>query len=132
MLSVEGFEQTITDSTWDVNINCSPQYQWAVACAAADTGDIQDFCGRADTDDTTVSTLIAAGQVSLIVAINAGPLWTTVADDYPLYLDVGDVRVRATACSGSSSPQTFTVDPMPVARPAGTPVKVWRVPVLGL
>ncbi len=103
-----------------------------MAQACATTGDGQEFGGRADTDDTTVTTLVAAGQTTIPVTVSAGPFWTTAADDYPLYLDVGDVRVRATACSGASNPQTFTVDPLPVARPAGTPVKVWRPPVLGL
>ena len=131
-LSIEGFEQTITDSTWDVTINTSPYYAWAVAQACATTGDTQEFGMRADTSGSTVTTLIAAGQSSLSVTTSSGPLWTTNSDDYPLYLDVGEVQVRATACSGSTSPQTFTIDPMPVSRPAGTPVTVWRQPVLGL
>jgi hypothetical protein len=131
-LAVEGFEQTITDSTWDVTINCSPYQAWAVAQACARTGDVLEFGGRADTSGSAVATLIAAGQTTLSVTTTAGPIWTTVADDYPFYLDVGDVRVRATACVGASSPQTFTIDPIRVTRPAGTPVKVWRPPVLGL
>lgn len=131
-LGIEGFEQTITDSTWNVTINASPYYAWAVAQACAATGDTQEFGMRADTSGSTVTTLIAAGQASLSVTTSSGPLWTTNSDDFPLYLDVGAVRVRATACSGTSSPQTFTVDAMPVDRPAGTPVTVWRQPVLGL
>jgi hypothetical protein len=47
-------------------------------------------------------------------------------------LDVGGVEVRATACTGSTPTQTFTVDPLPVARAAFTDVKVWAPPVLGL
>lgn len=131
-LGIEGFEQTITDSTWDVTLNTSPYYAWAVAQACATTGDTQEFGMRAETSGSTVAALIAAGQSVLSVATSSGPLWTTTADDFPLYLDVGGVRVRATACTGTSSPQTFTVDAMPVDKPATTPVKLWRQPVLGL
>lgn len=131
-LGIEGFEQTITDSTWDVRLNCSPYDQWAVACACDTTGDTREFGGRADTDGATVTTLIAAGQSTLSVTTPSGPLWTTNPDDFPLYLDVGDVQVRATACSGATSPQIFTIDPMPVTRPAGTSVQVWHPPVYGL
>jgi len=66
------------------------------------------------------------------VAVSAGPLWTTKADDFPMDLDLGAVKVTATACSGSASPQTFTISPMPVTRPAGTRVQLWNPPVFGL
>jgi hypothetical protein len=132
-LAVEGYEQTITDSGWDVTINTSPFQAWAVAIACGTTGDNREFGGRADTDGSTVNTLIAEGQVTLSVATPAGsPLWTVDTDDYPLYLDVGDERVRALSCTGSASPQVFAVDPMPANRPVGTPVKLWHPPVLGL
>lgn len=56
--------------------------------------------------------------------------WTTDADDYPLDLDVGGVKVTATACSDAVSPQTMTIDAAPVARASGVPVKLWRPPAL--
>lgn len=131
-LGVEGFEQVITDSTWGVQINCSPYDQWSVACACDTVGDTREFGARADTDSSTITTLIAAGQTTLSATTPSGPLWTTVADDYPLYLDLGDVRVGAVSCSGTSSPQTFTIEPMPVDRPAGTRIQLWHPPVFGL
>lgn len=75
---------------------------------------------------------VPAGSTTLDVATPSGPLWTTTADDFPLYLDVGGTKVRATACTGSSSPQVFTVDALPTARPANALVKVWQPPALGL
>jgi len=61
-----------------------------------------------------------------------GPLWTTDADDYPMTLSVGGIPVVATACSGASSPQTFTVDPLPLDRADGVPVALWDPRPIGL
>ena len=101
-----------------------------------------EYVARVDTDATVIAVLTAAGQSVLIVDVTAGPQWTTNADpttgDYPLYLDVGALRVRATGCSapGSSGDpanrQRFTIDPMPVTRPAGVAVRLWQPAVYGL
>ena len=146
-LVVEGFEQTITPSTWTVTMNTSLAQRWAVASVGAETlggaGDPRsEYQARVDTDGTVIATLTAAGQSTLIVDVTAGPAWTTNANpstgDYPLYLDVGAVRVRALSCSapGSSGDpanrQRFTIDPMPVTRPAGVAVRLWQPAVLGL
>lgn len=131
-LAVEGYQQTITPYTWNVTANCSPYRVWAVARTAATTGDTNEHVMRADTDSSTVSAPAAAGATSLVVSTPSGPKWTTKPDDFPLALNVGGVRVVATACSGTSSPQTFTVAALPVARAAGLPVSVWAPPALGL
>lgn len=77
-----------------------------------------------------------AGNTSIKVYTPVGsnptsaPLWTTVADDYPLYLEVDGLKVRATACTGSGRTQTFTVDALAVGRALGSSVNVWNLPVL--
>lgn len=141
-LVVEGYEQTITPRTWSVVMNTSLAQRWAVAqCCAATTGGSGDpraeYAGRYDTSGTSIAVLCTASQQSLTVTTPSGPLWTTAADDYPLYLDIGAVQVRATACtaggvSGNATWQTFTTEPLPVSRPAGTAVQLWQSPVLGL
>lgn len=70
---------------------------------------------------------------AIVVAIkpHAGTTWTTTANDYPIDLDVGGVKVTATACSDSVSPQTMTINAAPVARSSGVPVQLWKPPVLG-
>ncbi|MGW4525194.1 hypothetical protein [Amycolatopsis sp. NPDC004378] len=120
---LKGMEHTIT-------VACTPGGPWAVAEAATISGDTNPWLGRADTSDSQVNTSASAGATTLSVKTNSGPLWTTVADNFPLYLNVGGIQVRATACSGSSSPQTFTVDALPAARAAGLSVSVWHLPVL--
>jgi hypothetical protein len=145
-LVVEGYEQTIYPDRWDVIMNTSLAQRWAVATVAAETiggaGETRpELVARVDTDASVIAALTAAGQPTLDVIVNAGPLWTTNADptkgDYPLYLDVGAVRVRATGCTaggvaGNPNRQTFSIDPMPVTRPAGVAVRLWQPPVYGL
>lgn len=113
-----------------LELTCASALPYTVAEAALDTGDTNPWIGRYDTDGSTVASLANAGATSLSVATPSGPLWATAADDFPMYLDVGGVQVRTTACSGASSPQTFTVDALPVARAANLSVSVWRLPVL--
>lgn len=132
-LAVEGYEQTITPTTWDVMVNTSLWRRWQVAAVCAVTGDTSDFAARMDTTTTVVTTLATVGTVALAVTVSTGPPWTTAADDYPLYLDVAGVRVRATGCTApSGANQTFTTDALPVTIPAGMAVQLWRPAVLGL
>jgi len=133
-LTVEGISHDIGPRHWRVTLNCSPFEVWRVGVLASDTGDTNELTARLDTDTATVDTTALAGATSLSVATSSpsGLVWTTDSDDYPLYLNVGGVQVRATACAGASSPQTFTVDALPVDRPAGAAVSVWNPPVIGL
>jgi hypothetical protein len=139
-LAVEGFEQTIYPDRWDVIMNTSLFDRWAVAQVAAETtggaGDPRsELVARVDTNATVIAELTTVGQGTLKVNVTAGPLWTTTATrpgDFPFLLDVGAVPVRVTGCSGTANPQTFTCDPMPVSRPAGTAVRLWHAPVFGL
>jgi hypothetical protein len=136
-LAVEGYEQTITPHTWDVVMNTSPYRRWAVAQVCAEAGDAQEFGARVDSDYSYITALTPAGQTTLTINVDIGPLWTTRADDYPMLLDVGAIAVRATGCTaagvgGDPFRQTFTIDPMPVTRPGGVTVRVWQAPVYGL
>jgi hypothetical protein len=136
-LAVEGYEQTITPFTWDVLINTSLYRRWSVAQVCSDSGDTREFGARVDTNGTVIATLTPAGQTTLTVDVTSGPPWTVKADDYPLLLDVGGISVRATTATapgvgGNPARQTFTIEPMPVTRPAGTPVALWNPPVFAL
>lgn len=130
-LLASGYTEILAGKKHTIAAACVPAGPYAVAEAADTTGDTNPWLCRLDTDGATVNTLANAGATSLSVATPSGPLWSTVADDYPLYLDVAGVQVRATACTGAASPQTFTVDALPVARAAGLSVSVWHLPVLG-
>jgi hypothetical protein len=113
-------------------MNTTPYDPWRVIELAATTGDTGEFLCILDTDGSTVHTTASAGATSLSVSTTSGPLWTTASDDFPLFLNIGGIRVKATNITGSSSPQTFTVDGTTVTKslPAGTDVSVWEPTVL--
>lgn len=130
-LLVEGLAVTLSPFQWTVKAKCSSYAPWRIGVVAAPTGDTSQYLLRVQTDGSTLAAARAAGATTLSVA-STGPLWTTAADDFPLVLDVGGIEVTATACTGTSSPQTFTVAALPMARPSGTPVTVRTTPALGL
>jgi hypothetical protein len=86
-----------------------PNAPYRVGKMAQTSGDTDAFVGDLDVDGSTTAAAIAAGAASFTVATAAGPLWSTVADDYPLDVLVAGQRISISAVSGSSSPQTFTV-----------------------
>lgn len=103
-----------------------------------DAGLVIDYVIQTTLANISASSFAVTGGVNaisraIVVAIkpHAGTIWTTDSLDYPMDLDVGGVRLTATACSDSVSPQTMTIDAAPVARTSGVPVQLWRPPVLG-
>lgn len=68
--------------------------------------------------------------IVLVLRPAPGFPWTTSSSDYPIDLDVGGVKITATACSDSVSPQTMTIEAAPLAVDAGATVQLWRPPVL--
>jgi hypothetical protein len=100
--------------------------------AAQGTTPDPDAPSRWDSDGSTVaSDFDACTDTSLSVAVADGsPLWTTDSGDLPLDIMAAGVRLRVTAISGSSSPQTFTVTANPVngvekTIPAGSAVHLF-------
>lgn len=73
---------------------------------------------------------VSAAATSLKVYTPSGPLWTTAASDYPMDLNVGGLKVTASACTGSGTTQTFTVSALAAGRTLGTSVSLWHPPVL--
>lgn len=125
---LEGYNEVLTPFDWDIVANCSPYGPWRVAVVEG-SGDAEF---RVDSDSSTLAQSYAAGVTSISVATTGGVLWTTSAGDFPMDLSVGGIQVTATAASGSSSPQTFTVNATAYALTAGSTVKLWRPPVIAL
>lgn len=108
------------------------------SAAPADVYDVGVYDAPDHKYDSAYSTLaaqfVAGTNTSLSLAVEAGRLlWITGsgAPQFPIDLDVGGARVRVTAISGASSPQTATVNATVVNGvnkiiPAGTPVRLWR------
>ncbi|HYS41957.1 MAG TPA: hypothetical protein VEO01_40585 [Pseudonocardiaceae bacterium] len=133
-LVLQGYTETLGKFTWEVVANGSPYDPWRITVLAADTGDGSTFLCRLDTDGSHVSGAAAAGATSLSVVTPSGPLWTVAADDFPLYVTIGGLRITVTNITGSTSPQTFTVDGATVLKQVndGDAVTVWDETVLGL
>lgn len=131
-LIVEGIAHAVSAGRWTCTLRCSWASPWLVGLIASATGDTSDLLLRPDTSGSTLAAAAAHSATTLSVATATGPLWTTVADDYPLTLDVGGIPVVASACSGSSSPQTFTVAALELDRASGSAVKLWTPRPLAL
>lgn len=130
-LIVEGIKHDIGPEHWTVELACSPFQAWRIGVSAATSSDTDPNLMRLVGDGSTLSSSYSAGVTSVSVTTTYG-VWTTAADDYPMYLNVGGVKVRATACSGASSPQTFTVDALPQTITSGSTVTVFEPTSLGL
>lgn len=129
----QGYQEHMAQFEWEIAFDCSPASPWQVLQwqAAGSTPD-PDAPARFDSDGSTVATSFVAGTgTSLSVAVATGhPLWTTDSGDMPFDIFVSGVRLRVTAISGASSPQTFTVNATPVngavkTIPVGEQVRLW-------
>lgn len=133
-LGLAGYTETIDQFRWDVEANCYPYEPWRVATIAATSGDTSEYVLRAESDYSSLASSAAQGATSLSVNTPSGPRWTTDADDVPLFIEVGGIRVTVTAISGAGTTQTFTVTGSTVTKAlaAGLEVKLWRSPVLAI
>jgi hypothetical protein len=67
---------------------------------------------RVDTDGSELASGVTATATSLSVTVTDGPLWITSAaypQEFPFDAALGGERIRVTAISGTTSPQTWTV-----------------------
>jgi hypothetical protein len=114
---VQGYTETMSKFQHDITWNCAPESPYQVG--VWDTS-------RYDSAGSTLSTQVAAGATSMQVATSSGPLWTTVAGDFPLTVKISGIRVTVTNITGASSPQTFTVTGATVTKilPSGSKVEL--------
>lgn len=131
-LLVEGVGMSVQDrGDWLITFQCSLYEPWRIIVLAADVGDTGEYVGRLDSDGTYLGATALAGATSFNVFTPSGPLWTTAADDFPLWVLFGDVPVRVTAISAPVGiTQAFTCDPLPVTKSAGSEVRMWHPGVL--
>jgi hypothetical protein len=125
----QGFTEHLGNNERHITINTTPEPPWQVAkYEAAKAG-----AHRYDTAGSTVyDGMIAGVETAFAVATNVGPLWTTDDDEFPFDIEAGGFRLRVTDIAGATSPQTFTVQQIPIndagitkVLPAGTPVSLW-------
>ena len=131
-LTLRGYTETIDQFTWHVQAHCTPYQPWRVIILAQDTGDTDPNLCHLDTDGANITAAANIGDTTLTVATPSGPLWTTIADDFPFDVNIAGIRVTVSNITGASSPQTFTVTGITKPLPVNSAVTVWKPPVLGL
>lgn len=108
---IEGRTERVTSLTWTAVAVTGQANPYDVGVLAATSGDDSDLLGylSADVDALTLATAVDSTETSW--SVNSDPLWTTVADDLSpgMLVWFGGEQVRVTACSGASSPQSWTV-----------------------
>lgn len=130
-LIAEGWTETIDKLEWSAGVNTTSYDPWRIAHLAADVNDFSEGVLRPESDGSTNVGRAEIGANSLIISTPSGPLWTTDPAECPIELDIGGIHVTATAISGTSSPQTFTVSPVTMAIPDGAAVVIWNPGYLG-
>jgi hypothetical protein len=98
---VQGYTETITPKRYKLELNATPARPYLV-------GDLDDGTTRLASGGSTLSGSHSSAATSLSVAV-AGALWSDADGDFDIY--AGGKRFTATAITGTSSPQTFTVTP---------------------
>ena len=125
-LIARGYTETLdTAFQHQIVFNTTPASPYDIA--------IYDAPGVKYDSDTsaTASSFVAGTGTSLSVATTGGTLWTLRSGAWPFQIAVFGVVLNVTAVSGTSSPQTLTVDATPVngvakTIPAGKPVRLAR------
>jgi len=140
-LLAEGYTESFDPFGLTVAANCSPYQPYRVGELAANSGhDTNEFVFRLEASASTASASVLAGASTFSIATAAGhQLWTTTAagpNDFPFDVDLDGLRVSVSAITGTTSPQTATVDPSGLqilrAVASGATVKLWDQPGLGL
>jgi hypothetical protein len=136
-LLVVGYTEELGNFSHKITFTCVPESPWSVGVV-----DDDDKRAAAETNASTTSGDFDAGtDTSLTVATTSGsPVWVdsaTYADDFPLHIIVSGVVLNVTAISGTTSPQTFTVDATPVngvtkTIPSGSAVQVAHPAIVAL
>jgi hypothetical protein len=131
VLLVQGYRERLAQYEWTIDVQGSPALPLSIAEVEHST---YSYFGS---DGSTVASSFVAGTgTSLSVAVAAGyPLWED--GDAPFDIMASGVRLTVTSISGSSSPQTFTVNQTPVngvikTIPAGATVDVADRSYIGL
>jgi len=134
-LIIEGYTEQISQKNWIITFNCAPYAPYQVAivedpAAATDTP-------RIGSGTAVLATGINTSATSLSVTTGTGGLWTTAGADFSMDINIEGERIRLSAISGSSSPQTFTASARSVngvvkSHLAGARIEPWQTATIGM
>lgn len=104
---VEGWTQTLSTYTWEVELNCSPAVAWSGFRPVADAANPDTRDARIDSATSFLTTGINSSATSMSVTHATGDAaWDTTA--VPLDIAMTGERQTVTAITGTN-PQTFTI-----------------------
>ena len=122
-LIVQGYSETITNTTWEITFNCGPGQPFDVA--KFDTA-------RFDADGSVLTAAIDATDASWQVSQTGTSKWTTDPAMFPFDINLEGERVTVTGITSSTSPQTFavtrSVNGVVASHAINTPVRLWDTP----
>lgn len=75
---VRGYTETLTLTTWDLTLNCTPARPWDIAVADDRT------YARAESNGTALTASVNETDTLLTVAVSSGPQWTADPAEFPL------------------------------------------------
>ncbi|MFK0140723.1 hypothetical protein [Streptomyces murinus] len=102
-LLVQGYAETLDQFTWTLAYNCTPYGPFRVA---------YESDGRVDTAGSQLAVAMTSTATTASVSTTSGARWVDSAAypaEFPFDITVGGERMRVTAITGTTSPQTFTV-----------------------
>jgi hypothetical protein len=105
---IQGYSEEAGPDTWRITFNCVPAEPWNAFVASSDR------YSRADTSGSAMNSTATSTATSLSIKTDAGnTVWVDSAGfaaEFPfdIRINSGEI-VRATAVTGTTSPQTFTV-----------------------
>lgn len=125
---VLGYSETIWQYGWVIAPNCAPASPYDTAVFASSAGSTND---KFDAENSATNATSTTTATSIVVKSAAGTqLWTTSAGEMPFDVNIAGERIRVTAISGASSPQTFTVtrsiNGVVKTHAANEPVHLWH------
>lgn len=104
-LLIQGYTEEMGPDSWKITFTCSPGEPWATGFLDGDTKAGSTVCtlnGDHTSTDTTLDVEVPSGSTRWADS-------ATYPSEYPMLLKLGGEVVRATACTGTSITQTFTV-----------------------
>ncbi|KUN92029.1 hypothetical protein [Streptomyces caeruleatus] len=103
---VNGYTEEVGPDVWRITFNCVPGEPWTAGVVGSTT------YGRADTAGCQLAEALDASETGVDVLTTAVARWidsATYASEFPFDVRTGGEVMRVTACTGTTTSQTFTV-----------------------
>ena len=123
-LIIQGYTETITNTTWEITFNCAAGQPYQVAKFGT---------ARYDADGSVLTAAIDDNDLAFQVTKTGTSLWTIDPAAFPFDVNIGGERMTVSGITGAASPQNVAISARAVngvakSHPANTPVRLWNTP----